>query len=147
MQIQDFLNADQVAVKLGISRSMVYRLQQAGKIPSGFKLGRLRRWSEASINEWLQATEQPEDEPGDSKPEVKAKIKEEVKAKRQGRAENKMPSLPKEEREKRSMRVDAYIRPSVYYILKKKVVNRGYSLNGLINELLDVYLEQLGVKA
>lgn len=49
------LNVDVVAGKLSCSPRHVYRLSDAGKIPSPLKLGSLVRWSRKAIDEWIDA--------------------------------------------------------------------------------------------
>lgn len=45
-----------VAVMLGgVSTRHVERLADAGKMPAGLKVGRLRRWSRRAIREWVEA--------------------------------------------------------------------------------------------
>ncbi|GDX95200.1 hypothetical protein LBMAG47_08640 [Planctomycetia bacterium] len=45
-----------VAVMLGgVSTRHVERLADAGKMPAGLKVGRLRRWSRRAIREWILA--------------------------------------------------------------------------------------------
>jgi predicted DNA-binding transcriptional regulator AlpA len=49
------IDADQVAERYGMSRSGVFRAADALLIPSGFKVGRLRRWDEVEISEHIAA--------------------------------------------------------------------------------------------
>lgn len=49
------LDADQVAARYGISRRQVFRAADALTIPPGFKVGRLRRWDEAQIDQHIAA--------------------------------------------------------------------------------------------
>ena len=50
-----YLNASQLAQSLGLSRSAIYHLKREGKLPSGVKIGRSRRWSVKDIQATLQA--------------------------------------------------------------------------------------------
>lgn len=49
------LDADQVAALYGISRRQVFRAADAGTIPPGFRVGRLRRWDEVAIDNHIEA--------------------------------------------------------------------------------------------
>jgi excisionase family DNA binding protein len=48
------LDANQVAARLGISRRQVFRAADAGTIPTGCKVGRLRRWDATVIDEFIE---------------------------------------------------------------------------------------------
>lgn len=47
------LDVQAVAEMLGCSPRHVYRLSDAGRMPSPVKLGSLVRWSAAAIREWI----------------------------------------------------------------------------------------------
>jgi excisionase family DNA binding protein len=47
------LDVQAVAEMLGCSQRHVYRLSDAGRMPSPVKLGSLVRWSAAAIREWI----------------------------------------------------------------------------------------------
>lgn len=49
----EFLTADQVARILKVSRATVFRLLSSGRLPSGRKLNRCRRWSRREIEAWM----------------------------------------------------------------------------------------------
>ena len=49
------IDADQVAGKYRMSRRQVFRAADAGTIPSGFRIGRLRRWDEVAIDDHIAA--------------------------------------------------------------------------------------------
>lgn len=42
-------------LKLGVSRSMVHKLNAAGKLPAPVRLGRCLRWRADEITAWLAA--------------------------------------------------------------------------------------------
>lgn len=44
-----------LASKLKISRSMVHKLNSAGKLPAPVRLGRCLRWRADEINSWVSA--------------------------------------------------------------------------------------------
>ncbi len=46
-------DAADIARLLGCSVRHVRRLHDAGRMPSGFRLGRLVRWPRAAIDEWI----------------------------------------------------------------------------------------------
>ena len=48
------LDVQAVAEILGCSPRHVYRLSDAGRMPSPVKLGSLVRWSAAAIREWIE---------------------------------------------------------------------------------------------
>ena len=48
------LDVQAVAEMLGCSQRHVYRLSDAGRMPSPVKLGSLVRWSAAAIREWIE---------------------------------------------------------------------------------------------
>jgi predicted DNA-binding transcriptional regulator AlpA len=54
---------DGFARSYGISRSMFYLLQQEGKAPRIFKIGRLTRISEEAERDWVRAREREAAEP------------------------------------------------------------------------------------
>ena len=47
------LDVGTVAALLGCSPRHVYRLSDAGKMPSPVKLGALIRWNRAAVEEWI----------------------------------------------------------------------------------------------
>jgi excisionase family DNA binding protein len=49
------LDVGAVADMLGCSPRHVYRLSDAGKMPSPVKLGALIRWNRAAVEEWIDA--------------------------------------------------------------------------------------------
>jgi excisionase family DNA binding protein len=49
------LDVQAVAALLGCSPRTVYRLSDAGKMPSPVKLGALIRWNRAAVEEWIEA--------------------------------------------------------------------------------------------
>jgi prophage regulatory protein len=53
-----FLRIKEVIQKVGLSRSQVYRLIQAGTFPSPFKIGsKISVWSESLVTEWMSGIE------------------------------------------------------------------------------------------
>jgi excisionase family DNA binding protein len=48
------LDVQAVAEMLGCSQRHVYRLSDAGRMPSPVKLGSLSRWSAVAIREWIE---------------------------------------------------------------------------------------------
>lgn len=57
---QTYLNAQEIAQQLGISRSGIYSLMRSSQFPSPIKLGRLSRWKAVEIAEWLRTRETTE---------------------------------------------------------------------------------------
>jgi excisionase family DNA binding protein len=49
----EFLNANQLANVLNLSRATIYRLLAAGRLPRGQRLNRCRRWSRREIEAWM----------------------------------------------------------------------------------------------
>lgn len=49
------IGVDELTKKLNIPRRTLLRYAHLGLIPTGVKIGRLRRWDEAKINEWIEA--------------------------------------------------------------------------------------------
>ncbi len=49
------LTADELASKLALSRRSVHRLNSSGRIPKPLHIGGSIRWSEKTINRWLEA--------------------------------------------------------------------------------------------
>jgi excisionase family DNA binding protein len=47
------IDVDEVAQKLGMSKRNVFRLADAGGLPASVHLGRLRRWDERELDEWI----------------------------------------------------------------------------------------------
>lgn len=57
LPLQDrFLSADQVADKLGVHRTTVYRWLNDGILPQPNRKGRTVRWSEQGIDQWWTNT-------------------------------------------------------------------------------------------
>ena len=52
--LEQYLNANQLAQSLGLSRSAIYGLMRKGELPHGIKIGRSRRWSIKDIQATLQ---------------------------------------------------------------------------------------------
>ena len=49
------LDAEQVGLQLGVSRSTIYRLDAEGRLPQPVHLGRLTRWRREELAQWVQA--------------------------------------------------------------------------------------------
>jgi len=49
------LTAQKLGAKLALSKRQVHRLNSAGRIPKPLRIGGSVRWSETTINCWLQA--------------------------------------------------------------------------------------------
>ncbi len=47
------LNVDGVAAMLGLSARTVYRLADAGEMPSPVKLGGSNRWDRRAVEQWI----------------------------------------------------------------------------------------------
>jgi len=47
------IDADAVAAKLSWSRRQTFRAADAGLMPAGLRLGRLRRWDESELDSWI----------------------------------------------------------------------------------------------
>lgn len=54
--LERFFTIKELSSQLHITRQHIYDLLKNGKFPRGCKFGRLRRWSEAEIAQWTQAT-------------------------------------------------------------------------------------------
>ena len=52
---EKFINAEQLAQVLGISKSGVFALVNRGYLPSGYRLGHCRRWLLSEVRKWLDA--------------------------------------------------------------------------------------------
>ena len=55
--MSDILSVKELAAMLGCDRTQVYRLVKAGKIPAGFRLGTVLRWTRESILNWARERE------------------------------------------------------------------------------------------
>ena len=55
--MSDILGAKELSAMLGCDRTQVYRLVKAGKIPAGFRLGTVLRWTRESILNWARERE------------------------------------------------------------------------------------------
>jgi len=53
------LTAEEVAVALGISRALVWKLHSIGKLPSPVRFGRAVRWHRATLDRWIAAGAPP----------------------------------------------------------------------------------------
>lgn len=49
---QVFLNAKQLRERYRIAHSTLWEWERTGKIPMGFKMGNVRRWKLAELEEW-----------------------------------------------------------------------------------------------
>ncbi len=54
----EYLNANQLAEALGVTRGCIMNWQRKGNFPKGMKIGRVRRWNAESVREWLKTQEQ-----------------------------------------------------------------------------------------
>ena len=54
---QTYFNAQEIAEKLGISRSGIYSLMKSSHFPAPIKIGRLSRWKVADVTQWLNSRE------------------------------------------------------------------------------------------
>lgn len=54
---QTYLNAKEIADKLGVSRSGIYSLMKSSHFPAPIKIGRLSRWKVADVTQWLNSRE------------------------------------------------------------------------------------------
>ncbi len=52
---ENYLNAQQLAQALGVSKSGVFSLVRRGQLPKGYKLGHCRRWLLSDVNSWLSS--------------------------------------------------------------------------------------------
>ena len=48
------LTADEAAAMLGVSRSVFYRWDSRGAVPSPVRIGRMRRWSRLDLIRWVE---------------------------------------------------------------------------------------------
>lgn len=55
LKVSKALKIQQVITKVGLSRSYIWKLEQANKFPKHFKVGlRAIRWLETDIDTWLE---------------------------------------------------------------------------------------------
>lgn len=59
---QIYLTAQEVAQRLGVSRSGIYSLMNSSCFPRPVKFGRLSRWKVDDLNQWLKTRENPTNE-------------------------------------------------------------------------------------
>lgn len=52
--MENLLSASQLAKRLGISLRLLEQLIARGEVPPYIRLGRLRRWSPAHIEKWIE---------------------------------------------------------------------------------------------
>ena len=50
---EGYVTANELAKALRISRCGLYALVRRGELPSGFRLGRSRRWDMSQVRAWL----------------------------------------------------------------------------------------------
>ena len=56
-----FMNARQVAEKLGLSRSTIHRMVSEGRFPKPLQVShRAVRWKESEVSEWMDTLGRPE---------------------------------------------------------------------------------------
>lgn len=53
MEKQKLINAAHVAERLGCSQRHVWRMRDAGKMPAPITLGRMVRWRDTEVSEWI----------------------------------------------------------------------------------------------
>ena len=53
-----YVTEKELCSMLNVSRSTLSRMREAGRIPPGILLGRLRRWSIATIRQWMKETQE-----------------------------------------------------------------------------------------
>ena len=49
------LDIDEVAARLGVCRRKAEQMLAEGRLPKPVRLGRLRKWSEGQMDEWIVA--------------------------------------------------------------------------------------------
>ena len=52
-QLNQYVDAGEIAAHLGIARSGVFNLARQGKFPAGVKIGNSRRWDLTEVRTWL----------------------------------------------------------------------------------------------
>ena len=52
-KLDTYVNVQQLAKSLGLTKGSVYGLVRQGVLPAGVKLGRSRRWAVREVNAWL----------------------------------------------------------------------------------------------
>ena len=55
MKPDRFLRLQEVLYRVGISRSNLYKLMEAGKFPAQIKIGYSSVWSEKALTGWMEA--------------------------------------------------------------------------------------------
>lgn len=55
--IERLLGVPDLMRLLGVSRSAIYRLLAAGRLPRGFKVGQQLRWRPEVVRRWLETRE------------------------------------------------------------------------------------------
>ena len=55
MALGEYLTANELAKSLRVSRSCIYGLVRRGVLPSGLKLGHIRRWPLSAVQQALDA--------------------------------------------------------------------------------------------
>jgi excisionase family DNA binding protein len=53
------LNAEQVADRLGVSTTTIFRMLARGAAPPSYKVGRRRLWRQSDVLTWLEACRDP----------------------------------------------------------------------------------------
>ena len=55
MKPERFLRLQEVLYRVGISRSTLYKLMEAGQFPAQIKIGYSSVWSERALMQWMEA--------------------------------------------------------------------------------------------
>ena len=56
------LNTEQVADRLGVSTTTIFRMLARGEAPPSYKVGRRRLWRQSDVLTWLETCREPEEE-------------------------------------------------------------------------------------
>ena len=55
--MEQYISSKQIQSALGLSKTGIHLLLKRGDMPQGIRVGRVRRWRESEINQWLKDLE------------------------------------------------------------------------------------------
>ena len=56
-KLDNYVTASELAQSLQVTRGQIYTMRREGLLPSGVKIGHVRRWRVSEIREWLKSHE------------------------------------------------------------------------------------------
>ena len=137
---QEWASRQAVARLLGVHRSTIIRLEHSPEkhFPRPMKFGKCPLFSVKQVQEWAKAQQEADQQDAVKAPEPKHEAPASVE---QALKEVSITLRNIERAEAKTRPVHLVFKPSVYEAFKKKAFQQGETVNGLINRLVEAYIE------